>query len=192
MLVLCGLLYHWIFVFRHGFLHLKVHFKLSIHIFIMSVRQIFTEIQVVLFTWRKLTETKMDESAPCLFSLFYKSTLFCCNYDYTQIKVGPLQFQTMPYTYLYDQMIKRLWSIFSYFCDHQEKNVTNRTGAVFDPKGLMWCDGSDHLLLLVIAQCSKILTEKNHLLHYHPINVSTIERREWNSLWTSWPYIIIS
>ncbi len=35
------------FVFRTWPPSLKVHFKLSIHIFIMSVRQIFTEIQVV-------------------------------------------------------------------------------------------------------------------------------------------------
>ncbi len=39
----------------------------------------------------------MAESAPCLFSLFYKSTLFCCYYDYTQIKVDPFPFQTIPY-----------------------------------------------------------------------------------------------
>ncbi len=35
----------------------------------------------------------MAESAPCLFSLFYKSTLFCCYYDYTQIKVDPFHFK---------------------------------------------------------------------------------------------------
>ncbi len=48
--------------------------KLSIHIFIISVRQVFAEIEVVLF-W-KIIETAMAESAPCLFSLFYKSTFF--------------------------------------------------------------------------------------------------------------------
>ncbi len=41
-----------------------------------------------------MTETEPAENAPCLFSLFFKSTLFCCYYDYTQIKVDPLQFQT--------------------------------------------------------------------------------------------------
>ncbi len=53
---------------------------------------------------------------PCLFSLFFKSTLFCCYYDYTQIKVDPLQFQTIPYSYLYDQ----------------------NTGVGFDPRGLTY------------------------------------------------------
>ncbi len=49
----------------------------------MSVRQVFAEIQVVLFTclWWNLTETETAESAPCSYSTF-----FCCYYDYTQIK----------------------------------------------------------------------------------------------------------
>ncbi len=45
------------------------HFKLSIHIFLMYLRRVFAEIQVVLFTclWRKVTETEPAENAPCLF-----------------------------------------------------------------------------------------------------------------------------
>ncbi len=57
--------------------------------------------------------TETADSTPCLFSLFYKSTLLCCYYDYIQIKVDPLQFQTIPYSYLYDQnrvFLVLLWS----------------------------------------------------------------------------------
>ncbi len=61
----------------------------------------------------------MAESAPCLFSLFYRSTLFW--YDYTQIKVYPLQFQIIPYSYLYDQ---KLLSIFSSFCGQENMRQT--------------------------------------------------------------------
>ncbi len=44
------------------------HFNLSIHISLISLRQVFTEIHVVLFTclWREVTE-----NAPCLFSLVW-------------------------------------------------------------------------------------------------------------------------
>ncbi len=92
-------------------------FTLYIHIFLMSVRQVFAEIQVVLFTclWREVTETETAERASCLFSLFYKSTLFSCYYDYTQIQLDPLQIQMIPYSYLYDQ---KLQSIFSSFQGH--------------------------------------------------------------------------
>ncbi len=61
------------------------HFKLSIHIFLMYLRQVFAEIHVVLFTclWREVTETEPAENAPCLFSLFFKSTLFLLLWLYT-------------------------------------------------------------------------------------------------------------
>ncbi len=64
-----------------------------------------------------MTETEPAENAPYLFSLFFKSTLFCYYYDYTQIKVDPLQFQTIPCSYLYDQ---NSWSISSSFRGHKE------------------------------------------------------------------------
>ncbi len=58
----------------------------------MILRQVFAEIHAVLFTclWRDVTETEPAENAPCLFSLFYKSTLFCCYDDCTQINVDTL------------------------------------------------------------------------------------------------------
>ncbi len=102
------------------------HFKLSVHIFFMSLRQVFTKIHVVLFMclWREVTESEKAENTPCLFSLFYESTLFCCYDDYTQIKVDPLQFQRIPYSYLYDPNWQ---SIFCYFAVIK-KIETDRTG----------------------------------------------------------------
>ncbi len=72
-----------------------------------------------------------------VYFIFYESTLICCYYDYTQIKVDPLQFQMIPYSYLYDQ---NWWSIFSSFRGHKEnmRQTTPSTG--FDPRGLMCRD----------------------------------------------------
>ncbi len=39
--------------------------------------------------------------------------MLCCYYDYTQIKVDPLQFQTIPYSYLYDQKLQSILVIFT-------------------------------------------------------------------------------
>ncbi len=66
--------------------------KLSIDIFIMSVRKIFAEFRCI-FVKRSKTET--GEIASYLFSLFYKSTTFCWYCECTQIKIDPLQFRTM-------------------------------------------------------------------------------------------------
>ncbi len=70
----------------------------------MSLRQVFVEIHIVLFTSlrREVIESETAENAPCIFSLFYESTLFCCHDNYTQIK-DPLQFQMIPYSNLYNQ-----------------------------------------------------------------------------------------
>ncbi len=53
-----------------------------------------------------------------LFILFIlESTLFRCYYDYTEIKVDPLQIQMIPYSNLYDQNWQ---SISSSFHGHKE------------------------------------------------------------------------
>ncbi len=106
----------------------SIHFKLSIHIFLMSLRQVFAEIQVVLFTClgREVTETKTAESAPCIFSLFYKGIFFCC-YVYTQIKVDPLQFQSY--------LILICTSIFSSFRGHQENTIQTAPVRALTPEG---------------------------------------------------------
>ncbi len=54
-----------------------------------------------------------------------------CRYDYTHIKVDPLQFQTIPYSYLYNQNCR---SIFRSVRCHKE-NMTDHTGAGFNPRG---------------------------------------------------------
>ncbi len=51
----------------------------------------------------KITETKAADSAPCLFSLFYKSTKFSCYYECIQIKIDPFQIWLMFCSYLYNQ-----------------------------------------------------------------------------------------
>ncbi len=55
------------------------HFSLSIDIFIMSVCQVLAEFWFIFVTPFKqiFAETKVAESAPCIFVLFYKSTMFC-------------------------------------------------------------------------------------------------------------------
>ncbi len=77
------------------------HFKLSIlyisHVFKASIRW-----DSGCFIYMSVKRGDRDaESAPCTFSLFYRSTLFCCYYDYTQIKVDPFQFQTIPYSFFF-------------------------------------------------------------------------------------------
>ncbi len=55
------------------------HFKLSIHICLMYLRRVFTEIQVVLFTclWRKATETEpRQRTHPVYFINFRKAHYF--------------------------------------------------------------------------------------------------------------------
>ncbi len=77
-LVSCKILFQRLVVFNMTLFKGR-HFKLSIHIFIISVRQVFAEIVVVLFL--KIIETAMAESAPCLFYLFHKSNFFCHYYE---------------------------------------------------------------------------------------------------------------
>ena len=53
--------------------------------------------------FRKMVkETEMSECTPWLFSLFAKSTAFCCYYEGSQIKVDTSQFRMMYYMCVYD------------------------------------------------------------------------------------------
>ncbi len=56
----------------------------------MSVRQRYTRSFAL-----KFTETETTESASCLLSLFYKSAMFCCYCECTQINVKSLQIRNV-------------------------------------------------------------------------------------------------
>ncbi len=75
------------FLFSIPLISLSSNLKLSIDIF-MSVIHVFAEFGFIFV-----------ESASCLFSLFYKSTTFYRYCECTQIKVDPLQFRMMCYSY---------------------------------------------------------------------------------------------
>ncbi len=68
------------------------HVKLYIDIFLMSLCKVFTEFRFILVTRfkKQFAERVKTENAPCLFSLFFKSTKFSCYYECIQIKVDPL------------------------------------------------------------------------------------------------------
>ncbi len=99
VLVSYGLLYQRTFVFDMTSLK-HTHFKLSLDIFLMSVCQVLAEFLLIFVThFRK----KFMETAHCLFSYFYKSTMFCWHCECIQMKVDLLPFLMMYYSYLYDQ-----------------------------------------------------------------------------------------
>ncbi len=79
-------LYNLRICFQFELVNLKVDISISIDIFLMSVRQRYTQSFVLRFT-----ETKMAERALCLLSLFYKSAMFCCYCENTQTNVESLQ-----------------------------------------------------------------------------------------------------
>ncbi len=81
------------------------HVKLSINTFLMSLCKVFVEFQFIILTRSKkqFVERVKTENAPCLFSLFFKSTKFSCYYECIQIKVDPLQIRMVYCSYLYDQ-----------------------------------------------------------------------------------------
>ncbi len=81
------------------------HVKLSIDIFLMSLCEVFAALQFILVTCFKeqFAERVKTENAPCLFSLFFKSTKFSCYYECIQINVDPLQIKMVYCSYLYDQ-----------------------------------------------------------------------------------------
>ncbi len=59
----------------------------------------------------------------CFRIYFIKAQRWYC--ECTQIKVDPLQFRMMYYSYLYEQKLRRILSCFHY----QEKNASDRSGA---------------------------------------------------------------
>ncbi len=82
------------------------HVKLSIDIFIISVRKIFAEFGCIFM--KRSFKTETGEIANYLFSLFYKRTTLCWYCECTQIQIDPLQFQTMYYSSLYEQKLQRI------------------------------------------------------------------------------------
>ncbi len=80
----------------------------------------------------KISQTNAADSAPCLFSLFYKCTKFCCYYVCIQIKVDPLQIRLMYCFYLYDQNWK--YNLSS-FLRYHEKMPQNAYAHLSTPEG---------------------------------------------------------
>ncbi len=95
--------------------------------------------RLFLFTclWRKLTETVWDGRERSLFVFFIlqKHIVLLLLWLYTK-KVDPLQFQTMSYSYPYDQKWQYFFVIFTVI----KKKHDKRTGAVFDPGGLKFME----------------------------------------------------
>ncbi len=83
----------------HFFISLSDNLKLSIDIFIRSVRHVFAQLR---FIFVKRSRSRRDGRKRIMFSLFYKSTS-CWYCECTQIKVDPLQFRMMYYSYLYQK-----------------------------------------------------------------------------------------
>lgn len=75
------------------------HFKLSKDMCLMSVCFVFAEFQCILLARR---EREKKKCLHCMFSLFCKSTHFCCYCECTQ-KVDIKQIRLMFCSYLYDQ-----------------------------------------------------------------------------------------
>ncbi len=110
------------------------HVKLSIDIFLMSLCKVFAELQFILMMCfkKQFAERVKTENAPCLFSLFFKSTKFSCYYDCIQIKVDPLQIRMVYCSYLYD----RKWqSNSSSFRPYQENLPQNAYPRASTPEG---------------------------------------------------------
>ncbi len=62
------------FLFSVCFISLSSNLKLSVDIFIMSVRHVFAEFQYIFV---KRSCSRRDGRKHIIFSLFYKSTTFC-------------------------------------------------------------------------------------------------------------------
>ena len=91
------------FLFSICFISLSNHLKLSIDIFIMSVRHVFTEFRFIFLLLLKTRHRKR-----IVFVLFYEST-FCWYCEWTKIKLHPLQLWIMYYSYLY---VQKWWRIY--------------------------------------------------------------------------------
>ncbi len=106
------------FLFSIWFISLSSNLKLSIDIFIMSVSHVFADFR---FIFVKRSCSRRDgTSLFSLFYIFYKK--FCWYCECTQIKVDPLQFRMMYYSYLYEQKLLRKFFPL-------EKNAIDCTGA---------------------------------------------------------------
>ncbi len=95
------------FLFSIWFISLSSNLKLSIDIFIMSVRHVFADFRFI------FVNSCSRRDGASLFSLFYKIILYCIFYkkfcwycECTQIKVDPLQFRMMYYSHLYEQKLR--------------------------------------------------------------------------------------
>ncbi len=134
-----GLLYQRIFAFDMKTSFKSRHFKLFIHIFIMYVRQVFAEIQVASFyvSMKKVDRDRLrrQRAQPVCFLYFTKAHCFVVIMIIHK-KVDPLQFQTMSYSYPYDQKWQYFFVIFTVIKKKRDK----RTGAVFDPGGLKFME----------------------------------------------------
>ncbi len=104
------------------------HVKLSIDIFLMSLCEVFAELQFILVTQfkKQFAERVKTENAPGLFSLFFKSTKFSCYYESIQIKVDPLQIRMVYCSYLYDQKWQSNSSSFRPYQENLPQNAYPR------------------------------------------------------------------
>ncbi len=75
--------------------------SIDIYILIMSVKQ-FAEFQFIIVK-RSCSRPRRQKPHPLFSYLFYKSTMFCWCCECTQIKVDPLQFWMMYYSYICEQ-----------------------------------------------------------------------------------------
>ncbi len=93
-----------------------------LYIFFTSVREVHTE-------FCSQVHRDWDGRKPVV-SLFYKSTMFCCYYECTQINVESLQIWNMYYSYLDDQKSDRIGtsichavsSLYSAYTPHRHLN----------------------------------------------------------------------
>ncbi len=132
--------------FRHDWLNLKVDISSFLCIYFSCLlRQVFVEIQLVLFTclWRDVTKRTI------YFLYFTKSHCFStlCSFKWYLILICTIKM-----------------SIFSYFHSHHEKNMT---GAVFDPRRLYcsskWQHGKNRLCVEMMAALLQTHRSRNTL-----------------------------
>ncbi len=88
-------------VFYLNWLKAEIFYRLDI--FFMILRQ--KENNLTRSISQRLKKTEKAESAPCLLSLFYKSKMFSCYWEFTKIKVYLSQIGKVYYAYLYEQKI---------------------------------------------------------------------------------------
>ncbi len=90
------------------FILLSSNLKLSIYIFVMSVRHVFAEFRFI-FVKRSCSRRDGRKHPACF---VYFITMFCWYCECTQIKVDPLQLRMMYYSYLYKQKMMAYFKLF--------------------------------------------------------------------------------